>query len=110
THESLSPSLAHLIREPVPGHDVVPLRALLPFTTLILVTLVGGQAEFRHGHSARCVFDLRVLPQISHQDHFVYAFCHGSIVSFINFGKYISSLQFIKAMTVSFGSASIQSI
>src|SRR5207248_11711880 len=38
--------LAHNLRQPLPGHNVVPFGAILPFAGLIFVALVGGQRKF----------------------------------------------------------------
>src|SRR5205814_617945 len=41
-----------------PGHDVVPLGALLFFAALVGEFFVGGHGELRHGRSTGCGLDL----------------------------------------------------
>src|SRR5215831_4950694 len=70
--------LSYDLSQPLPGNNIVPLCAVLPFTALILVALVSGQAELCHGDAAGCVFNFRIFTKISDENDFVYAFRHES--------------------------------
>src|SRR6476469_3112912 len=47
---SLFHILADDLRQPLPGHNVVPFRAVLPFACFVFITFIGCQAEFGHGN------------------------------------------------------------
>src|ERR1044071_1430437 len=76
---SLLHVLAHDLRQPLPGHNVVPLCPVLPLAGLVFIPLVSGQAEFRHGNATGREFHFRVFSQGSRQNAFVYALCHREI-------------------------------
>src|SRR6266404_885349 len=89
--------LANNFRQPLPRNNVVPLRAVLPFTALIFVALVRGQGEFGDGGPTGCEFNFRVFSQIPYQNDFIYAFCHGRKFSF--YESLLKQYQFASRLT-----------
>ena len=69
--------LAHNLGQALPGNNVVPFGAVLPFATLVFVAFVGGQAELGDCGAAGSEFDLGVLSKITDENDFIYAFRHG---------------------------------
>src|SRR6185312_2834446 len=67
--------LANDFSQPLPGDNVMPFGAVLPFAAFVFVSFVGRQAELGHGNAAGRVFHLRVFAQIAHQNHFVNTLC-----------------------------------
>ena len=55
-----------------PHHNLVPLRALLPFTVLVFVGLVRCHGKIGHSLPAARIPRLRVPSQASHQNHFIH--------------------------------------
>src|SRR6476620_7169356 len=62
---SLFHVLANDLRQPLPSHNVVPFRAVLPFAGFVLVPLIGCQAELGHRNAAGREFNFWVFSQIS---------------------------------------------
>jgi hypothetical protein len=75
---ALGHKLPHDFSEPPPGDDVVPFRAFLEFTVLILRALVGDKAELSNRDTVRCVLHFWILANVSDEDDFVYASRHFS--------------------------------
>ena len=53
--------LSYDLSAPLPGNDVVPFGAVLPFAWLVLVALIGGHAELGKRNAARRVLDFGIL-------------------------------------------------
>src|SRR5579862_5862908 len=87
--------LANNFSQPLPGDNVVPFRAILPFTALVFISFIGGEAKLCHGNAARRVFDLGVFAKISYKDDLVDALCHGEF-PFTIFGQYNSIVEILK--------------
>src|SRR5258708_7432045 len=68
--------LADDFRQPLPGHDVVPFGAILPFASFVLEPFVGREAKLCNRGSAGCEFDIRVYANISNQNYLIYTFRH----------------------------------
>src|SRR5277367_2948147 len=66
--------LAGDLRQPLPEHHVVPLRAVLPLAVFAFEALVGGQRDLRDRRPLRREFHFRILAKISNQNDFIYAF------------------------------------
>src|SRR5271170_3724764 len=55
-----------------PDHNLVPLRALLPFTVAILIRFVGGDAEIGYGLAAGGVAGFRVAAETAKKNNFIH--------------------------------------
>jgi hypothetical protein len=54
----------------------VPLRAVLPFSAPVLVTLTRSQREVGRCRSSRRLANLRIFADMPEQDDFIHTLCH----------------------------------
>src|ERR1051326_1980255 len=74
---SLGQILITDLRQPVPGHDVMPFGSLLTFPGIFVIPgIVGCHRKSAKRDTAGRIFQLRITPEPAHKNHFINGLCH----------------------------------